>query len=188
MEAETPKKKSNPASLVFFGAAAAVLLAVLVACPQQGAPGGGAAAGDEAPNFALRDLDGNLVDFREATDGKAVVLKFGALWCGWCNKQSEDFVELQERLDPEKAVIFEVSISSDEPAEKVREKQAELGLRHTVVRDPEDEAAGKYGVSGIPAVFVISPGGDITYRAHYTPADKLLREVEAVLKGEAKKG
>lgn len=191
MEPETPKKKSKAASLFIIGGAVAVLFAASVAfnpyCPLRGvAGGGGAETGGEAVNFALRDLDGELVDFREATAGKAVVLKFGALWCGWCNKQSEDFQTLQDQLDPEKAVIFEVSVRGDEPVEKVREKQQSLGLRHTIVRDPENDAAAKYGVSGIPAVFVISPDGTIAYRGYYTPADKLMREVEKALEGASK--
>ena len=189
---DSEKKRMFPSTGVAIAAVLGLLVLASVAfnpyCPMRGAFAGSKAEGAEAANFRLKDFDGDLVDFRQATEGKAVVLKFGALWCGWCQQQSEDFAVLQGQLDPEKAMIFEVSVHSDEPMEKVREKHQSLGLRHTVVRDEDNEAATKYSVSGLPAVFVIAPDGTIAYRAHYTPADRLLKEIEKALEGTKQAG
>jgi len=131
-----------------------------------------------APDFTLKTLGGEEVTFSEARKGKVAILKFGALWCGWCQKQAEEFAKLQPKLDPEKTIIFEVSVSNDEPVEKVREHAKKKGLVHTIVRDENDKAASKYGVEFLPTLFVISPDGHVVWKGAYTEAEKLAKIVE----------
>lgn len=139
----------------------------------------------QAIDFTLKDLEGQEVEFAKATKGKAVVLKFGALWCGWCNKQSEDFQTLQTTLDADREMIVEVSIKEDYSVDDVRKHKEELGLKHMILRDSGGGVAGDYKVEGIPAVFVIDPDGMVLYRGHYTPADKLRSLLDEAVTGRA---
>ena len=135
-------------------------------------------------DFKLNDLSGKAVDFAEARKGRVVLLKFGALWCGWCNKQAEEFVKLQQKLDPKKAIIFEVSVKTDLPAEKVLAKAQGQGLKHTIVRDGEGAVSSRFGIESLPSLFIISREGRVVWRGAYTTADKL----ESLLKKAYEEG
>ncbi|WP_277568290.1 redoxin domain-containing protein [Cohnella ginsengisoli] len=42
---------------------------------------------EAAPDFTLKDLDGNAVSLRDLR-GKAVYLNFWTTWCKWCKKRN----------------------------------------------------------------------------------------------------
>lgn len=48
------------------------------------------------PEFALKDLEGNLRHVKE-WDGKVLVLNFWATWCPPCKREMPAFIELQEK-------------------------------------------------------------------------------------------
>ena len=48
--------------------------------------------GQQRPEFAMLDLDGNLRNIKE-WDGKVVLLNFWATWCPPCLKEIPDFIE-----------------------------------------------------------------------------------------------
>ena len=124
-------KKNTSLATLALGIGVALLFAVLAVVTLGNA--GGQSAQPEpsrAVDFTLKSIEGEEINFAELTKGKAVVLKFGALWCGWCNKQTEDFQELRKTMDAERSVIVEVSIQSDYPVEQVKQRKAELGLDH----------------------------------------------------------
>lgn len=181
-------KKNSALAKSALGIGAALLL-VALAVATMANPGGRSAQPEpsSAIDFTLESIEGQEVNFAEATRDKAVVLKFGALWCGWCNKQSEDFQDLAKTMDAERSMIVEISIQNDFPVEQVKQRKAELGLDHTVLRDAEGKVAEAYKVSGIPAVLVIDPQGDVVYRAHYTPAERLQALLDQALEGAAEK-
>jgi peroxiredoxin len=110
-----------------------------------------------APDFALRDLDGNvrgLASFR----GRVVLLSFWATWCPPCRTE----LPLMERLYQDyKGHGFEVvAVSSDvQGAEVVQPFVSELRLNFTTLLDASGQVTRLYGVTSLPTSYLLDRQG-----------------------------
>ena len=72
----------------------------------------------QAPEFALKDLEGNevkLSDYR----GKVVVLDFWATWCPPCRKGIPDFVEMQKNYGEDNFVVLGINMDQGKQSEVI---------------------------------------------------------------------
>ncbi len=122
-----------------------------------------------APLEAFTDLAGNrirLADFK----GRVVLLNFWATWCAPCIREMPSLDRLQAALGDRDLRVVAVSI--DRAGVKVirpfakRLGLARLGLYH----DPEGALFRAFGVSGLPASFLIDREGGIV-GAYAGPAE-----------------
>lgn len=149
----------------------------------------------KAPGGSLRTSSGASVDtssFHAETG--AIVVFYRGHWCKNCRKQLE---ELQASLDEFTRRGFTVhAISTDSPEDSARLKQ-KLGLGFELYTDDGGLASSTWKVYSRehdlarPAVFVIAPGGQITYRyVSDTPIDRpsaaTLLELAAAARGAEK--
>lgn len=127
-------------------------------------------AGAIAPDFPMKDIDGNVVrlsDFK----GKVVVLDFWATWCGPCIGSFPHTQKLAAKYKDQDVVVL-ASGTSDKIArfqEWIPENQSKYPdirfaydehERETLTF--EDRASSKlYGVRGIPTQFVVGRDGKI---------------------------
>ncbi len=102
-------------------------------------------AGSAAPDFTLRDQDGNerkLSDYR----GKKVILYFYPKDnTPGCTKEACSLRDAKESLEGHNAVILGVSRDSVESHKKFIEKQ---NLNFTLLSDPDHEVMQEYGAWG----------------------------------------
>lgn len=141
------------------------------------------AAGVEAPDFTLKDIEGN--DFTlSSLRGKYVILDFWGSWCGWCIKGMPKMKEYYQKYAG-KFEIVGVDCNDTDQKWKDAVKKHELPWKH--VYNPrantEEEQAksvlGKYGITGFPTKIIISPEGKIVKTivgedpAFYTLLDEL---------------
>ncbi len=166
--------KKNAQEFVFAAAVLALALALAFAEPRN------AAASDRAPplrgafgeNFTLldppvpapgevfTDLAGarvRLADF----EGRMVLLNFWATWCAPCVREMPSLDRLRAALGDRGLSVVAVSIDRAGPkvirpfAERL--KLARLGLYH----DPKGALFRAFGVTGLPASFLIDRNGGI---------------------------
>lgn len=112
--------------------------------------------GKEAPDFVLKDLDGNdisLSDFR----GKVVLLNFWASWCVYCDQEMPDLERLYTTFDD----IVVIGVNVGEDLDLVREYVEENNLTFPVALDSEADIASEYLVSGLPTTYFIDEDGII---------------------------
>ena len=64
--------------------------------------------GDEAPNFHLRDLDGNVTSLSQFR-GRVVLLNFWATWCGPCRVEMPAMEQLYRTFSRREFQILAVS-------------------------------------------------------------------------------
>ncbi len=141
------------------------------------------AAGVEAPDFTLKDIDGN--DFTlSSLRGKYVILDFWGSWCGWCIKGMPQMKEYYKKYAG-KFEIVGVDCNDTEQKWKDAVKKHELPWKHVYnprANGEEERAAnvlGKYGIQGFPTKIVLSPEGKIVKTivgedpAFYTLLDEL---------------
>ena len=141
------------------------------------------AAGVEAPDFTLKDIDGN--DFTlSSLRGKYVILDFWGSWCGWCIKGMPQMKEYYKKYAG-KFEIVGVDCNDTEQKWKDAVKKHELPWKHVynprakTKEEMANNVLGKYGVSGFPTKIVVSPEGKIVKTvvgedpAFYTLLDEL---------------
>ena len=125
-----------------------------------------------APGFELRRLDDGVVrkpPWRSAAaDGRVslaelrgtpVVLNFWASWCDPCRAEAPR-LERAWRSVRRRGVLF-VGLDQQDTREDARDFIRTFGLTFPQVRDPTNDTARAWGVSGIPETFFVDRGGRV---------------------------
>jgi len=136
--------------------------------PDLGGGGEGPMVGKPAPGFLLPTLDGELVDLSKLRD-QVVVIDFWATWCQPCVRALPELHKVaawaKEKGLPVKVFAintFENGATLEEKIRNVRAFWQNAGHTLPVLMDDGSDVAELYGVSGIPATFVIAPDGVIS--------------------------
>lgn len=127
-------------------------------------------------------LDGRIVDLRDLR-GNVVLLEFWATWCPTCIKELPRLKALHDKYQSRGLQVIGVSL--DDPADE--EKLFEL-LERENVRWPQyfpgdghyrtSELAKRFGVTGIPAMFLLDEQGRIVdTRVHVAQLEPALRRL-----------
>ncbi|MFQ5489263.1 MAG: carboxypeptidase regulatory-like domain-containing protein [Phycisphaerae bacterium] len=118
--------------------------------------------GDQAPALALTTVTGRSIKLADLK-GQWVMLDFWATWCGPCLVEIPNLKKVQKTLGTRKDFLL-LGISLDQSAGTVRRFVAERKIDWPQSAGPGSGAAdvaNAYGVSSIPATFLIGPDGKI---------------------------
>lgn len=117
--------------------------------------GSGPGLGQPAPEFTLRDVDGQVVrlsDFR----GKVVLVNFWATWCPPCRKE---FPELVKAYAGGSGDVVVVGVDLQENAGEVGQFARDYGAIFPIVIDARADVAEAYRVLGLPSSYFIDAQG-----------------------------
>ena len=123
-----------------------------------------ARVGDEAPEFILKDLKGNLHQL-SGYPGRIVVLEWVHHGCPFVKKhyESGNMQALQAKYTA-KDVIWLGIRTGQADMKSLLEENKNLKVRASaILLDPAGKAAGAYGARATPHMFVISPDGKLAY-------------------------
>ncbi len=110
-------------------------------------------AASAAP-FTATTLDGGSLTFPGDYRDKTVLLVFWATWCGPCRAEMPHLRAAREKLAARGLEIVGVSLDT-KAASAVNSFASEQKLVWRHVYDNKGDVARKYGVSAIPAMFLI---------------------------------
>jgi thiol-disulfide isomerase/thioredoxin len=114
--------------------------------------------GKDAPDFALKDLQGKQVKLSDYR-GKAVLLNFWATWCGPCKIEMPWFVELQKQYGPQGLEIIGVALD-DSGKDTIQKFAKDMGVNYTILQG-QDAVGDAYGAIGLPTSYFIDRSGKI---------------------------
>lgn len=126
--------------------------------------------GNVAPEISLPDPGGQPFTL-SSLKGKVVLIDFWASWCGPCRKENPNVVALYARYKDHGFEILGVSLDRDK--EKWLQAIQDDGLVWKHVSDLQywkSQAAKAYGVSSIPATFLLDKEGKIIAKKLRGPA------------------
>lgn len=135
--------------------------------------------GDDAANFVNPDLTGEFYFARDYIGKGWVLIDFFATWCAPCQEELPELEALYGKYSGKglSAFLFSVDAEGDEVVKPFfRQKPTAM----TVLIDKYMVTMKRYGVEGIPVVFLVNPQGKIVVRGDgYDP--EAIAEMDRVL-------
>ena len=137
--------------------------------------------GQPAPEFTLRDLDGQPVSLSQFK-GQVVLLDFWASWCGPCIGNLPDLRKIKERTADRPVVFLNVSLDADEAAWREAVAEHEIKGVHVRVAGWDADVAKSYQVKSIPSYYLVDSQGLIVERLRrMSDTDEIVAMIEKSL-------
>lgn len=114
-------------------------------------------SGEAAPDDGFVTLDGEAASFADYR-GRPLVVNFFASWCAPCEEEMPAFEEVHRELGDQVAFL---GMNASEQAAAAREIVERTGVTYDIARDATGSLAEAFGVTGLPATFVLAPDGTI---------------------------
>lgn len=119
--------------------------------------------GDMAPDFKIRESDGNSYRLSELR-GKVVMLQFTASWCSVCRTEMP-FIEKEIWLPRKNDGLVVIGIDRDEPLEKVQRFKKDIAVTYPLALDPGADIFGLFASkeAGVTRNVIIDRKGKIIF-------------------------
>ena len=138
--------------------------------------------GAQAPAFEGRSISGKKIQFPEDYRGRFVLLDFWATWCGPCRQELPHVRKALERFGERGFAVLGVTLDAPQVEQsRVSRFVADERMPWPQVYDDAIAIAGKYGVEGIPAAFLVDGTGKIVAQGDALRGDELLATLERTL-------
>jgi len=137
----------------------------------------GPEVGNKAPDFTLKNLDGESITLSEL-QGKIVIVNFWATWCGPCVGEMPHIQAIYDERSSEDLVVLAVNIRQS--ATVAKDFVTSQGFTFTVLLDSQAEVAEEYQILHIPMTFFIDSEGII--KAAKVGAFQSKSEIDSILK------
>ena len=144
--------------------------------------------GTIAPDFSIKDPEGNSFRLLDARGKKPVLLVFWSVFCEPCRLELKVLQKMHVQHKEAGLEVVGVSLDGEPLKSSVRGFVKQEGYTFMVLIDELDsreafKAADPYGVAGMPTVYLVDRTGRIALaRAGRIKQEELEKAVQAVLK------
>jgi peroxiredoxin len=125
-------------------------------------PKGPPAMGEKAPNISIADSTGKLIPL-SSLKGKVVLIDFWASWCRPCRMENPNVVKAYEKYKEAGFTVYSVSLDDNKSnwVQAIKKDNLKWSSHVSDLKGWQSSAAKLYGVTGIPATFLIDKEGTI---------------------------
>ncbi|WP_102345491.1 TlpA family protein disulfide reductase [Bacillus sp. Marseille-P3661] len=113
--------------------------------------------GDQAYDFELEDLDGNIHKLSDY-QGQFVVVNFFATWCVPCIDEAPELEKYEQQYGEVSPLLI---IDRGEPRKRVQKFKDDINSTSKYLLDQDDKISKIYNVVGQPETLIIDPNGII---------------------------
>lgn len=132
--------------------------------------------------IAFTATDGSEVDLAAMKD-KVILVDFWATWCGPCVGEMPNVIKAYDKYRDQGFEVIGISLDQDKGAlEKFVKDRKMTWPQYFDGKGWENELAGKFGIRGIPATFLIGKDGKVA--ATDLRGEALDEEIEKLLGGD----
>ena len=125
--------------------------------------------GKPAPDFTLKTLAGEEVNFTQYRNGKNAVIFFWATWCPHCRTKINELNKMQQSF-VDKGIKL-VLVNQGEKASIVADYVKKHKINLTIFLDQETSLAEPYGLIGLPTFVFVDAEGIVRDVTHSIPED-----------------
>jgi peroxiredoxin len=115
--------------------------------------------GHRTPPLRLPRLDGGVTTLDEHRE-RLVIVNFWATWCEPCTLEMPTLEALWREYRERGLLVLAVSVDRGAPRPLIEPYVTRLGLSFPILLDADQAASRAWRVHGLPATFVVRPGGD----------------------------
>ena len=120
--------------------------------------------GKKAPDFKAPDTQGKMVSLHENL-GKVTLIDFWASWCAPCRQENPNVVRIYNQFKDKGLAIIGVSLDKDADRWiKAIEDDKLTWLQVSNLKEWKDPIAKEYGITAIPATYLLDEKGVIIAR------------------------
>lgn len=118
--------------------------------------------GETVPPLTVTTLDGKTLDLLQLA-GKTILVDFWATWCGPCLAELPMLKAVYKKYgDRDDFIMIGISLDTDEKALRDFLAKSDVGWPQVYgEKSGADGAAQRFGVIGLPAIFLVGPDGRI---------------------------
>jgi peroxiredoxin len=150
------------------------------------------AVGAVAPDFTLPDADGKQHSLASLKGKSGTLVLFIATQCPYSNAYNARMAKLAEDYRAKGVNVVGINSNSTEPAAEVKQHAAANGLNFTILKDPNNKVADRFGAQVTPEAYLLDASGKLVYhgridnsRNGYLITSTELRDaIEATLAGK----
>lgn len=143
-------------------------------------------------NFTLKDYNGKEVSLSDFKDSEAVVVMFIATRCPVSNAYNERMAKIFESYRDKNIAFLGINSNKTEDALEVKEHAEQNGLDFTILKDPGNKIADKFGATVTPEIYVLNKNLEILYHGRIDDSQRegnvkdkdLSRSLEEILAGK----
>lgn len=134
--------------------------------------------GDKAPEITAELVDGTAFKLSDLK-GDYVLLSFWGSWCGPCRVKSPALIDLHQKYES-KLKVVSVALEKDARAGSAAAKRDGFTWKYQIVEESQfvmmSSTAQDYGVTEIPAMFLVSPEGVLLGKKSVAEIEEILNK------------
>jgi len=141
--------------------------------------------GTPAPGFALTDINNKPLNLADYKSKSYVLIDFWASWCAPCRDLGPYLKSLYQKYHAKGFDIISLSIDEDSKAWKDAITKDQTNLWHHALTHntgAADELPLKYGLTGVPALYLVDKDGLLIGIYEHSDVDKIEQDLSKRLK------
>lgn len=117
----------------------------------------------ETQNFALENINGDIVELSELIGDGPIILSFWATWCKPCKEELKEYNKLFNEYEDYGLNVLAISIDNEKSISKVKPFVKTNNYNFPVLLDPNSEVARMYYAQMVPYSLIIDKSGKVVY-------------------------